>query len=77
MCDLSKGLFLKGKAEGRVEGKTEGRAEGKVEGEKNKTLEIVKHLMKSQNWTALQALEATSTPQKEIHEYLALLEEKN
>lgn len=30
MCDLSKGLFLKGKAEGRVEGKTEGRAEGKV-----------------------------------------------
>lgn len=57
MCDLSKGLFLKGKAEGKAEEK----------------LKTITTLMKTQNWTALQALKAVNTPQEEIPKYLALL----
>ena len=57
MCNLSKGLLLKGRTEGEI----------------NKTLEIAKNLMKSQNWTALQALKAAGTPKNEIPKYLALL----
>lgn len=37
-------------------------------------MRILKHLMKSQNWTALQTLKAVNTPEEKISDYLALLE---
>ena len=48
--------------------------EGFEEGYQEEHMRILKHLMKSQNWTALQTLKAVNTPEEKISDYLALLE---
>lgn len=55
-------------------GYEEGFKEGFEEKLKEKHVQILKHLMKSQNWTALQTLKAVNTPEEKISDYLALLE---
>lgn len=45
MCNLSQGVYEKGKIEGKIEGKTEGKIEGRIEGRIEGISECVKNIM--------------------------------
>ena len=63
MCNLSKGLIDRGRAEGREEGRAEGRAEERRKG--------IQNLMASMNWSIKQAMDALGIPEGERAKYTA------
>ena len=76
MCNLSKGVHEKGRAEGRAEGHAEGRAEGRVEGMTNGILSSIKNLMETMGLPMEQAMAALKVPETEKQKYIDLLEKQ-
>ena len=70
MCNLSKGVRDKGRAEGRVEGRAEGRVEGHIE----RALADIHSLMETLGLTIEQAMAALKVPENEKQKYRTLLE---
>ena len=66
MCNLSKGLIDRGRAEGRVEGRAEERQQAF-----KKTIQMITNLMASMNWSIKQAMDALGIPEGERAKYTA------
>ncbi len=88
VCNLSTGIYLDGRedgrmqgrkeglAEGRKEGRAEGRKEGRKEGIENTVLQSIKSLMETMSFTFEQAAKALKIPVQDYEKYKKLLENK-
>ena len=62
MCNLSKGLIDRGRAEGRAEERQQAF---------KKTIQMITNLMASMNWSIKQAMDALGIPEGERAKYTA------
>ena len=73
MCNLSEGVEEMGYAKGEAAGIAIGEARGKAIGETNGTLNAIKNLMNTTNWSAENAMHALGISPSEYQKYLMML----
>ncbi len=69
MCNLSKGVYLDGMAEGMTKGIEQGMTKGIVKGRAESKLEDIRSLMKNTGWALERAMEALDIPENERGTY--------
>ncbi len=81
MCNLSIGVWEKGREKGRLEGRLEGRAEGRLEGieigEFQRQLLLLQNLMETAGWSLDMAAAALKISEEDKARCKMILEAEN